>query len=98
MVVIELGFEQKQPTIIHIDNLPALKMINDNTAPTQRTRHCDIRFFHLQDWREDLTLTCKHVKGILNLSDDLTKPLGYVLHSCHCRRIMGHYQCYRVKK
>ena len=63
MVLMELGFEQKETTIIHINNLPALKMINDNTAPTQRTRHCDIRFFQLQDWREDSTLICKHVKG-----------------------------------
>ena len=49
MVLLELGFEQKGPTLIHIDNLPALNMINHNTAPTQRTRHCDIRFFQLQD-------------------------------------------------
>ena len=90
MVLLELGFEQKASTLIHIDNLPALQMINNNTAPTQRTRHCDIRFFQLQDWREDSTLLCKHVKGILNPSDDLTKPLGYVFHSRHCRRIMGH--------
>ena len=47
MVLKDLGFEQKQPTLIHIDNQPALQMINHNTAPTERTRHCDIRFFQL---------------------------------------------------
>lgn len=66
MVLMQLGFEQKGPTLIHIDNLPALNMINNNTAPTQHTRHCDIRFFQLQDWREESTLLCKHIKGILN--------------------------------
>ncbi len=40
MVLLELEFEQKGPTLIHIDNLPALNMINNNTAPTQRTLHC----------------------------------------------------------
>ena len=95
MVLKELGFEQKQPTVIHIDNQPALQMINHNTAPTERTRHCDIRFFQIQDWREEQDLICQHIiRGILNPSDDLTKPLGYVLHSRHCRRIMGHYQRY----
>ena len=91
MVSMESGFKQNESTIIHIDNLPALNIINNNTNPTQRSRHCDIRFFQLQDWREELTLSCKHVKGILNPSDDLRKPLGYVLHSRHCRQIMGHY-------
>ena len=32
-----------------------------------------------------------HIPGILNPSDDLTKPLGWVLHSRHCRRLMGHF-------
>ena len=94
MVLKELGFEQKQPTVIHIDNQPALQMINHNTAPTERTRHCDIRFFQIQDWREEKDLICQHIRGILNPSDDLTKPLGYVLHSRHYCRIMGHYQRY----
>ena len=49
MVLLELEFEQKGPTLIHIDNLPALRMINNNIAPTQCTCHCDIRFFQLQD-------------------------------------------------
>ena len=49
IVLMQLGFEQKGPTHIYIDNLPTLNMINNNTAPTQRTCHCDIRFFQLQD-------------------------------------------------
>ena len=32
----------------------------------------------------------KHIPGIINPSDDLTKPLGWVLHARHVRRIMGH--------
>ena len=33
----------------------------------------------------------KHIPGVLNPSDDMTKPLGWILHARHCRRIMGHY-------
>ena len=87
-----MGFEQRGPTIIYIDNMSALKIINDNTSPTERTRHMDIRFFQVQDWRLDGDIIMSHIPGVLNPSDDLTKPLGWVLHSRHCRRIMGHFE------
>ena len=76
---------------MHIDNLPALQIINENTSPTERSRHMDIRFFSLQDWRQEGDLVMVHIKGTLNMSDDLTKSLGWVLHARHCRRMMGHY-------
>jgi hypothetical protein len=31
-----------------------------------------------------------HIPGINNPSDDLTKALGWLLHSRHSRRLMGH--------
>ena len=49
MLLKQLGFEQIGPTPIHIDNLPALRMINNNSFPTKHTRHVDIRYFQLQD-------------------------------------------------
>ena len=51
----------------------------------------DLRFFSIQDWREAGDIIMKHIPGVLNPSDDMTKPLGWVLHARHCRRIMGHY-------
>ena len=90
-VLKQLEEEQTEPTDIYIDNLSALKIINDNCSPTERTRHMDLRFFSIQDWREAGDIIMKHIPGILNPSDDLTKPLGWVLHARHCRRIMGHY-------
>ena len=44
-------------------------------APTERSRH----------------IVMRHIPGIINPSDDLTKPLGWVLHARHARRMMGHY-------
>ena len=90
-VLKQLGEEQTDPTDIYIDNLSALKIINDNCSPTERTRHMALRFFAIQDWREEGDIIMKHIPGILNPSDDMTKPLGWVLHARHCRRIMGHY-------
>ena len=50
MILKQLGFEQKQPTLLHIDNMSALQMINDNTSPTDRCRHLDIRYWQIQEW------------------------------------------------
>ena len=52
----------------------------------------DIRYFAIQDWKEDGDIEVHHIPGIINPSDDLTKPLGWVLHSRHCRRLMGHHE------
>ena len=43
-----------------------------------------IRFFAIQDWKEEGDLKMVHIPSTLNPSDDLTKPLGWVLHSRHC--------------
>ena len=94
----QLGFKQKKPTPIYIDNESALKIINENTAPTDRTRHIDIRFFSLQDWRLDGDIIMHHILGTLNPSNDLTKSLGWVLYAWHCRRLMGHYGCWKWSK
>ena len=90
-VLKQLGEEQTEPTDIYINNLSALKIINDNCSPTERTRHMALRFFSIQDWREAGDIIMKHIPGVLNPSDDMTKPLGWVLHVRHCRHIMGHY-------
>ena len=90
-VLKDLRYKQVGRTEIHIDNLAALKIINDNQAPTIRTRHLDIRFFSLQDWRLNNEISMVHIAGVLNMSDDLTKPLAYCLHARHCRRMMGHF-------
>ena len=88
----ELGFLNDGPTEIFINNNEsALKIINDNTTPTERTRHMDIRWFSIQDWREDGDIIMKHIAGTLNPSDQLTKVLGWVLHARHTRRYIRHY-------
>ena len=61
--------------------MSALQIINDNTLPTERTRHMYIRYFVIQDWTEDKDILMFHIPGVVNPSDGLTKPLGYVLHA-----------------
>ena len=90
-VLAELGFEQAGPTPIYEDNKPTIDIVSSR-KPTERTRHIDIRFFAIQDWvHESKDVTLAHIPGVINPLDDLTKPLGRVLHERHARYIMGHY-------
>jgi hypothetical protein len=87
----ELGFPQLAPTPIYEDNMSAIRMINAK-VPTERSRHIDIQHFAIQDWKAAGDIVMCHIPGIINPSDGLTKPLGWILHSRHARRIMGHYR------
>jgi hypothetical protein len=89
-VLNELGFEQKEPTPIYEDNKSTIDIVN-SSKPTERSRHIDIRFFAIQDWKARGDIVMTHIPGVINPADDLTKPLGWVLHSRHARYIMGHY-------
>ena len=87
----ELGYPQELPTPIYEDNMSAIKMTNA-CVPTERSRHIDIQHFAIQDWKARGDIVMCHIPGIVNPADNFTKPLGWVLHARHARRIMGHYQ------
>jgi len=88
-IMTDLGFPPKGPTVMHCDNQSAINMINAR-LPTERSRHIDIQHFAMQDWKESGAIVMEFISGVINPSDDLTKPLGWVLHDRHARRIMGH--------
>ena len=89
-VMNELGYAHTKPTPIYEDNMAAIKIVNAR-KPTERTRHIDIQHFAIQDWKEAGDLEMRFIPGVVNPADDLTKPLGWVLHARHARRFMGHY-------
>ena len=86
----QLGFPRLKPTRIFEDNTSTIKIVNARVH-TERSRHIDIRLFAIQSWKEQDNIILHHIPGIINPSDDLTKPLGWVLHSIHAPRLMGHY-------
>jgi hypothetical protein len=89
-IMTQLGFAPTGPTVLFCDNQSAINMINAR-VPTERSRHIDIQHFAIQDWKDAADIIMEFIPGIINPSDDLTKPLGWVLHERHARRIMGHY-------
>mmetsp|Transcript_9758 Transcript_9758/g.23903 ORF Transcript_9758/g.23903 Transcript_9758/m.23903 type:complete len:272 (+) Transcript_9758:335-1150(+) len=81
------------PTKVHLiyeDNMSAINMVN-NSIPTERSRHIDIQKFAIQGWKDRALVTLSHISGVINPADALTKPLGWILHHRHVRRLHGHY-------
>jgi hypothetical protein len=72
------------------DNEAAISMINAS-KPTPRSRHIDIQHFAIQEWKLRGDVLFHHIAGNINISDALTKGLGWVLHHRHVPRAMGHY-------
>jgi len=54
-------------------------MINQ-CKPTTCSCHINVQFFAIQDWHKQGDILMKHISGILNLADNLTKALGWILH------------------
>ena len=85
----EVGIIQHGPTAIYEDNAAAILMANAG-KPTERSRHIDIQYFALQEWVSKGFVKLFHIPGVANPADSMTKALGWVLHTRHVTRMMGH--------
>ena len=90
-VMSELDAMRPGPSPMYIDNQAAMAMINES-RPTPRARHIEIQHFAIQEWCKKGDLKMYHCPGVINASDDLTKPCAWALHARHSRRSMGHYK------
>ena len=91
LILAELGFEQNGPTPACKDNKPVTDIVALQ-KPTEQTHHTDMQFFAIQNWAHNSKDTLlSHIPGVIDPSDDLTKPLRRtLLHKRHARHIMGH--------
>ena len=89
-VLLEFGFPQDEATPLYEDNLSAIAMINER-KPTSNSRHIDIQYFAIQEWRHRNIVVMRHIPGVINIADQATKALGWTLHSRHARHAMGHH-------
>ena len=76
--------------MIYEDNQSTKKIV-ESIVPTERSRHIATPYFAIIDWKTDGSIDMSYIPGKLNPSDSLTKPLGWVLHNRHARRLMGHF-------
>jgi len=71
----EIGFPQKQPTILFQDNLSTIAMIT-NPAHSKRTRHLEIRFNMIREHVQNLNVKMEYLSTDRMTSDILTKALS----------------------
>lgn len=86
----ELRRMQKGPSPINEDNMACIMMVNQR-RPTTRTRHIDIQWFAIQQWKEEGKIIMQYISTHINSADATTKALGWVLHNKHSFRSMGLY-------
>jgi hypothetical protein len=71
----ELGFEQKEPTCLYVDNAAAVYLANE-PGLRPRTKHLDVKYMYLVEKTIEGAMQVVHVSGKTNLADIMTKPLG----------------------
>lgn len=71
----DVGFEQKMPTTIYIDNQSAIKLVR-NPEYHHRTKHIDIKVHFIRVLCEDETISTKYIRTHDQLADMFTKPLA----------------------
>jgi len=90
MILHDLGYSEKDPTILYVDNQATINIVNEK-RPTPRARHVDVQHFAIQEWRERELVKLSHIPGVINPADAETKALSGILHRRHVQRAMGHY-------
>ena len=73
-LVDELQF-QTNGIKIYQDNQSTIKLINNNRATSQRTKHIDIRYFFLRDRANAKDIQVIYTPTNMMIADLLTKPL-----------------------
>ena len=86
----ELGFPHESPTPVYEDNDPTIDIVNSGIT-TERTHYIDVRLYAIKVWKEAGAIIMHRIDGIISPLDDLTKPLGWVIHSRHSGYLLGHY-------
>jgi hypothetical protein len=71
----EIGYPQREPTIIFEDNMSTIAMVN-NDGNSQKTKHIDIRYNLTREQVKNKVITMEHLKTLDMTSDILTKPLA----------------------
>jgi len=89
-IVTKLKRAQSEPSPINEDNMAAIMMVNQS-RPTMRTRHIDIQWFAIQEWKQAGDIIMQYVRTGNNSADVMTKALGWVLLNKHAFKSMGLY-------
>jgi hypothetical protein len=89
-IILQISICQLEATELYEDNAAAIMMSNEK-RPTDRSRHINIQHFALHERVTNGELILRHIRGIINPDDYLTKALVWLLHHRHSTRVMIMY-------
>lgn len=75
LLMSDLGFEQKEPTVIYEDNQGCIAL-SDNPIHHRRTKHIDIKYHFIRERVASKEIELKYVPTEYQLADLLTKGLA----------------------
>jgi hypothetical protein len=84
----ELGFTQKDPSIIYEDNKSAIHMVEKGNDKG-RTKHIDVRYHYIREMVENGEIRVEYLRTEDMIADMLTKPLAKRQFQKLCQRLMG---------
>lgn len=74
-LLMDIGFEQKEATVMRVDNLSAIRLLQ-NPEFHHRTKHIDVRLFFVRELYRKGKIELEHVASKDQLADVFTKPLA----------------------
>jgi len=87
-VIEGIGLEIELPMIIEVDNKGAKDLMN-NWSVGGRTKHIDVRYFHIRKLKEANMVKIEWIPSEENCSDIFTKNLGQELFNKHSNVFVG---------
>jgi hypothetical protein len=85
----ELGYEQIEPTTLHIDNKSAIALSQPLTGEHRKVRHFMARLRFLIEQVEEKRIRLEHLAGTAHPSDVLSKPKPRPGHEQNTQDLMG---------
>jgi hypothetical protein len=79
-ILLELGHEQKQPTIIYVDNQSVI-MVSNNITKDNRSMYLTNKVNFLREQVDNRVVSLQYIESEKNVSDLGTKSLRVVPHN-----------------
>ena len=86
-LLFEMGLEQREPTVLYIDNQSAIAQAN-NPEDRRRSKHIGVRYHLVRESVESGIIRTEHARTDMQIADIFTKPLARTAFERH-REALG---------
>lgn len=85
-LLVEIGFDIKEPTIIHEDNQSCIK-IAESSGEHKRMKHINVKYNFIREAIENGEIRLKYLQSNEQIADIMTKGLGKILFEKHKKNL-----------